>query len=970
MTGAHERWEQMRTLFDHARALPVSERSAWLDSACRDADLRSEVDALLEAHALLEGGTKADFLAHLDGIRTAALLESDEETAAPHDPEAGDTIGRYRIVRRLGQGGMGVVYLAEDLRLRRHAALKLLPHHLNVDVAARGRFEQEARAASALDHPNIVTVYEIGDAADGRLYIAMAFCEGVTLRELMDGGPLPAPLAVRLAVQVADGLAAAHRRGIVHRDVKPQNILVTDDNVARIVDFGIAKMAGSALTQTSVTPGTIAYMSPERTRGQASDPRADVWSLGAVLYEMLAGRRPFEADSDQALVFAIRNDEPEPLDLVRTDVSAELSRIVQRCLAKDAEERYRDAEALLRELRMLSPESDGHLPIASARVNARQPSAAGAWRLAHRVAVLLHNPLAKIAAVVVVLGAVVLAVHASFAQPHLEARRVAIGSIENRTGSQPLDDVASMAGDWIAHGLWQTGLIDVIPLPTTEAGASVTARAKEARAGLLVTGAMYREGDVIRLQARIADLVTGRMAASVDPVEAREDALMDGVDELSRRVQSALYPRLDTVITHVRAVERPPRFEAYREYLAGRESHSARDLPGALRHFERATELDTTFLLPQVIAAVVMNMMGNQAGADSISRRLERVRDRLDPISRAHADWLRGTLSGDRQSAYAGMRAAARYAPGSTLVNYQLAHETVSIGRPREALELLNAVEPERGELRGWIGYWQVLTAAHHLVGDHRRELREAQRARSLYPDDPRAVIVQLGALAASGRTKQISELLDEAVAMPAPKEPNPGALMLNTALELRAHAAGRQARSRRAAADTILARAIAWYQSRPAEQQSVRERYEVTMALAAVGRRAEAREALALLVNTPLAGAPGPSPFASNRSPNYPDEVAYNGSLGVLAALDADTATAAAALSWLEEFRGPYARGRPTYWRAAITAARGEPQQAVALLRQALREGIPASLALHHAPELASLRDYAPFQSLVAVKR
>jgi tetratricopeptide (TPR) repeat protein len=316
------------------------------------------------------------------------------------------------------------------------------------------------------------------------------------------------------------------------------------------------------------------------------------------------------------------------------------------------------------------------------------------------------------------------------------------------------------------------------------------------------------------------------------------------------------------------------------------------------------------------------------------------------------------------------MRDAARFATGSTLVNYQLAHEMVSLGRPREALELLQTIEPERGELRGWFGYWQVLTAAHHLVGNHRPELREAQRARSLYPDDPRAVIVQLKALAALGRTRQIDELLDEAVAMPARKEPNPGALMLHTALELRAHAAGRQAPGRQAAADAILARAIAWYQSRPAEQQSVRERYETTMALAAAGKRTEAREALELLMNTPPAQPPGPSPFASSRSPNYPDEVAYHGSLGVLAALDADTAAAANALRWLEEFRGPYARGRHTYWRAAITAAQGQHEEAIALLRQAFREGIAWSLALHNAPELASLRDYAPFRSLMSTSR
>jgi tetratricopeptide (TPR) repeat protein len=357
MTPAHERWEHVRALFEAVRMLPRARRAAFLDDACQDVELRAEVDALLRAHAALESGAGKEFLQNLDAGRVAALLASTEAAETDLDDlSPGAMLGRYRIVRRLGRGGMGVVYLAHDPRLDRPAALKLLPRHLSLDETARRRFEEEARAASSLDHPHLATVYEIADAPDGRVFIAMAFYDGETLREEIERGPLPIARAVALTGQLADALAAAHRLGIVHRDVKPGNVIVTRDGAATLVDFGVAKMAGSALTQTGATPGTVAYMSPEQTRGGAIDARADVWSLGVMLYEMLSGRRPFHADGEGAVIYAIRHDDPEPLDRVRPGVSQELARVVSRCLRKSPDRRYRDAGALLAALRALSPD--------------------------------------------------------------------------------------------------------------------------------------------------------------------------------------------------------------------------------------------------------------------------------------------------------------------------------------------------------------------------------------------------------------------------------------------------------------------------------------------------------------------------------------------------------------------------------------------------------------------------------------
>ena len=218
----------------------------------------------------------------------------------------GETVSHYRIISEIGAGGMGVVYKAEDLRLGRFVALKFLPPQLMRDDDARRRLFAEARAASTLDHANVCTIYDVEELPDGRAFIAMAFCDGETLKTRLDRGPFAANDAARIALQVAHGLARAHQAGIAHRDVKPANIMITSDGEAKLLDFGIAKFAGGGdLTRTGTTVGTIAYMAPEHVRGGVGDARSDVWALGVVLYEMLAGRRPFTGADDYELLQAI-----------------------------------------------------------------------------------------------------------------------------------------------------------------------------------------------------------------------------------------------------------------------------------------------------------------------------------------------------------------------------------------------------------------------------------------------------------------------------------------------------------------------------------------------------------------------------------------------------------------------------------------------------------------------------------------
>ena len=274
----------------------------------------------------------------------------------------GKTISSYEILEKLGEGGMGVVYRARHTTLDRFAALKFLPPHASSDPVAKARFIREARAASALDHPNICTVHDIGETEGGSLYIVMACYEGTTLKRRIADGPLSVDRALDLTIQIASGVERAHEAGIVHRDLKPANIIVTHRGRAVILDFGLAKLVGGAeLTKETTTLGTAAYMSPEQVRGDAIDHRTDVWSLGVVLYELLTGSRPFEGDYEAAVTYAIVQEAPERIRAIRPELPAELERVVEKALAKRVDERYQSAA----ELKDALESARSNLPVAA-----------------------------------------------------------------------------------------------------------------------------------------------------------------------------------------------------------------------------------------------------------------------------------------------------------------------------------------------------------------------------------------------------------------------------------------------------------------------------------------------------------------------------------------------------------------------------------------------------------------------------
>lgn len=379
-----ELWKQIDALLDAALELPPAEREEFVATACNgNEELRREVLSLLEAQG------QADQFMERSAMKVAAQALAQDAEFANRASLLGQEIGTYQIESLLGVGGMGEVYLARETKLNRKVALKILPAPFVAEKERVSRFEREARAISALNHPNLITIYDVG-SLNGVHFIATEFVEGKTLRELAAGGHLKLKEMLSIAAQVAEALSAAHHAGVIHRDVKPENIMVRADGYVKVLDFGLAKLneiteternASAAHTQAGAVMGTLAYMSPEQATGETLDARTDVWSLGVVLYEMATGSTPFKAEVRQATVKAILNSEPESVTNSNVSLPAELDRIISKALEKDPELRYQTASDFRADLRRLLREIDSSPSWASGKAVAAhaKQSASRRW---------------------------------------------------------------------------------------------------------------------------------------------------------------------------------------------------------------------------------------------------------------------------------------------------------------------------------------------------------------------------------------------------------------------------------------------------------------------------------------------------------------------------------------------------------------------------------------------------------------
>ena len=498
----------------------------------------------------------------------------------------GKTVSHYRILERLGEGGMGVVYKAEDLTLGRTIALKFLPPELTRDAAAKERFKHEARAASALDHPNICTIHEINETDDDQMFIAMACYEGETLKKKIERGPMDLDQAVRIAIQVGEGLAKAHSLGIVHRDIKPANVMITGDNVAKILDFGLAKLAGQVrLTKTSSTLGTVAYMSPEQAGGKEVDSRTDIWSLGVVLYEMIAARLPFKGEHEQAMMYSILNEDPAPLVSLRSEAPKEVLPILGKALAKEPGRRYQHMSEMLADLKSCEKK----LEVASAASEAAKPR----WTK--------KRQLYLSAGLAVIIGLFVVGKIYLFPPPRGPIDSIAVLPLQNLSGDPNQEYFSDGMTEALITELQKIRSLRVISRTSVmrykKAQKLLPEIARELNVRAVVEGSVLREGDNVRVNVQLIQASPEKhlWAENFDRTMKSILALQSDVAQaIAREIRVVVTPDEQKRMASSRSVNP----EAHEAYLKGRfywNKRRGEDLKTAIGYFDQAIEKDPSY---------------------------------------------------------------------------------------------------------------------------------------------------------------------------------------------------------------------------------------------------------------------------------------------------------------------------------------------------------------------------------------
>ena len=613
MASSSERWRRLEALFYEALELKPEARSQFLDKHCEgDTKLRKEIETLL-----VSAEKPMDFLHQ--SVREAAhqmMTEDRHEMCAP-----GTQLAHYSIISLLGSGGMGEVYLAEDTRLRRKVALKMLAPELTLNERGLRRFEQEALAASALNHPSILTIYEFGQA-NGMHFIASEFVDGATLRKKIMVGRLELNAAIDIAIQMASALAAAHASGIVHRDIKPENVIVRTDGLVKVLDFGIAKLSEkrqgdrrsgmtvtSSISEPGMVMGTARYMSPEQARGVDVDARSDIFSLGSVIYELVTGRSAFEGETASDVIAEILKVEPPPPAEFAPNVPPELEHIIGKALRKDRDNRYQTVKDLLIDLQDYKKEAEFQAKLqkgirperALAGWTSRTPARAiPARRRAAPTSFLGNWWIAPIAALVVAILVIGYFLERRWNGPPTSARprSLAVLPFRNLKQDPQTDFLGFSLADEIITKLGYVNALTIRPSSSVDKYRNQIIDPNRVAADLkvdtLLTGSFMKDGDDLRINAQLIDVKPDKILWR-ESFDLKYDKLLTVQDRVAQQIIKGLELNLSPAEAANLKPEKPISTAAYEYYLRGIDLYSLNQFAAAIEMLEKSTALEPNY---------------------------------------------------------------------------------------------------------------------------------------------------------------------------------------------------------------------------------------------------------------------------------------------------------------------------------------------------------------------------------------
>jgi serine/threonine protein kinase/tetratricopeptide (TPR) repeat protein len=651
----------------------------------------------------------------------------------------GETISHYRIIEKLGRGGMGEVYKAEDTRLRRTVALKFLTPGLTLDEDARTRFMHEAQAASALQHHNICTIHEIDRTPDGQMFICMDYYAGDTLKVRIDRGPLRVGEAVDIAAQVAEGLARAHEAGTVHRDIKPANVSVTGDGMVKILDFGLAMLSDrTRITKMDTTVGTVAYMSPENTRGETVGPAADVWSLGVILYEMLTGRLPFRASHDAAMMYTILNEPHAPVTSHREDIPGELARIVDKALSKDPGDRYADAGEMARDLRALDATLDKKVRVVDPVVGPQK------WHTRYWL---------PVAAIAVIAFAILILKPLLFKGEVVSAPRpIAVISFENKTGDPEYDYLREVIPNLLITSLEQSKYLSVV---TWERMHDLLAQAGRTDVDLIdrdsgfeaclidgidtiVLGSFTRADRVFVTDVKILDVVSKQLLKSASAKGAGVGSILDHqIDELGKEISRGVglsERKIAAAGARPIADVTTSSMDAYDYFIRGRVALQKYYRTEALRDLEKSVELDSTFAVAWLYLGKAYDFHREINKRDAAFERAKAFAADASEKDRLYIEASYANVIENDEELYhrALIELAAKY-PKEKQVYFDLGSHYRNRHMFAEAIEVFGKallLDPDYGEALNGIAYTYAAEA------DYDRAIKYFKRYAAAWPND------------------------------------------------------------------------------------------------------------------------------------------------------------------------------------------------------------------------------------------